>query len=128
MTKEWSAIVLQIGIAYKEDTDKAVLLMQQVGDEMYHDPKYKDVILEPISISGLDSFAESSVIIRLVLKTKPMEQWAIGREYRRRLKKLFDEKNVEFPLPYRKVTWEDSSNPIKVRLETPDTDKPVESN
>lgn len=127
MTKEWSAVVLQIGIAYKEDTDKAVLLMQQVGDEMYHDPKYKDVMLEPISISGVDSFAESSVIIRLVIKTKPMEQWAIGREYRRRLKKLFDEKNVEFPFPYRTLKWEEDSNSIKLKIETSDTDTSVES-
>ena len=99
MTKEWSAIVLQIGIAYKEDTDNAVMLMQQVGDEMFNDPVYKELMLEPVVISGVNDFADSAVIIRLVIKTKPMQQWAVGREYRRRLKKVFDAKNVEFPLP-----------------------------
>lgn len=115
-------IVLNIGIAYKEDTDNAVMLMQQVGDEMLNDPTYKDIMLEPISISGVNDFADSAVMIRLVLKTKPMQQWAVGREYRRRLKKLFDEKNVEFPFPYRSITWGDSSNPIRLKIEKSDSD------
>ncbi|MCQ4873622.1 mechanosensitive ion channel family protein [Butyricimonas paravirosa] len=122
MTKEWSAIVLQIGIGYKEDTDNAVMLMQQVGDEMFNDPVYREMMLEPISISGVNDFADSAVVIRLVLKTKPMQQWAVGREYRRRLKKVFDAKNVEFPFPYRTLTWGDSSNPIKLKIETSDSD------
>ena len=117
MTKEWSAIVLQIGIAYKEDTDYACQLMQQVGDEMLNDPKFKDLMLEPITISGVNDFADSAVVIRLVLKTKPMQQWTVGREYRRRIKKLFDEKHVEFPFPYRTVTWGDCSNPIRLKIE-----------
>ena len=121
MTKEWSAIVLQIGIAYKEDTDYACQLMQQVGDEMLNDPQFKDIMLEPISISGVNDFADSAVMIRLVLKTKPMQQWAVGREFRRRIKKLFDEKHVEFPFPYRSITWGDSSNPIRLKIERDDT-------
>ncbi|MEG2597802.1 MAG: mechanosensitive ion channel family protein, partial [Oscillospiraceae bacterium] len=117
MTKEWSAIVLNIGIAYKENTDYAMTLMQQVGDDMLNDPLFKEIILEPICISGVNDFADSAVVIRLVIKTKPMKQWEVGREYRRRLKKLFDEKNVEFPFPYRTITWGDSSNPIKLKIE-----------
>lgn len=97
MTKEWSAIVLQIGIAYKEDTDNAVMLMQQVGDEMFNDPVYKEMMLEPISISGVNDFADSAVVIRLVLKTKPMQQWAVGREYRRRLKKYLTRRTWNSP-------------------------------
>ena len=112
MTKEWSAIVLQIGIAY----------MQQVGDEMFNDHVYKELMLEPVVISGVNDFADSAVIIRLVIKTKPMQQWAVGREYRRRLKKVFDAKNVEFPFPYRTLTWGDSSNPIKLKIEPSDSD------
>lgn len=117
MTKEWSAIVLQIGIAYKEDTDHACQLMQQVGDEMLADPRFKDMMLEPVSISGVNDFADSAVMIRLVIKTKPMQQWTVGREFRRRVKKVFDEKGVEFPFPYRSITWGDSSNPIRLKIE-----------
>ena len=117
MTKEWSAIVLQIGVAYKEDTDHACQLMQQVGDEMLADPRFKDMMLEPVSISGVNDFADSAVMIRLVIKTKPMQQWTVGREFRRRVKKVFDEKGVEFPFPYRSITWGDSSNPIRLKIE-----------
>ena len=67
MTKEWSAIVLQIGIGYKEDTDNAVMLMQQVGDEMFNDPVYKEMMLEPVAISGVNDFADSAVVIRLAV-------------------------------------------------------------
>ena len=122
MTKEWSAIVLQIGIGYKEDTDNAVMLMQQVGDEMFNDPVYKEMMLEPVAISGVNDFADSAVVIRLVIKTKPMQQWAVGREYRRRLKKVFDAKNVEFPFPYRTLTWGDNSNPINLNIDPADSD------
>lgn len=121
MTKEWSAIVLQIGIAYKEDTDYACQLMQQVGDEMLADPQFKDIMLEPVSISGVNDFADSAVMIRLVIKTKPMQQWTVGREFRRRIKKVFDEKHVEFPFPYRSITWGDCSNPIRLKIEKDDS-------
>lgn len=125
MTKEWSAIVLQIGVAYKEDTDYACQLMQQVGDEMLADPKFKDLMLEPVSISGVNDFADSAVMIRLVLKTKPMQQWTVGREFRRRIKKVFDEKHVEFPFPYRSITWGDCSNPIRLKIERDDNASPA---
>ena len=85
--------------AYKEDTDNAVMLMQQVGDEMFNDPVYKELMLEPVVISGVNDFADSAVIIRLVIKTKPMQQWAVGREYRRRLKKVFVPRTWSSPSP-----------------------------
>ena len=91
--------------------------MQQVGDEMLADPRFKDMMLEPVSISGVNDFADSAVMIRLVIKTKPMQQWTVGREFRRRVKKVFDEKGVEFPFPYRSITWGDSSNPIRLKIE-----------
>ncbi|MEI3420712.1 MAG: hypothetical protein V8R91_06380 [Butyricimonas faecihominis] len=104
-------------MGYKEDTDNAVMLMQQVGDEMFNDPVYKEMMLEPVAISGVNDFADSAVVIRLVIKTKPMQQWAVGREYRRRLKKVFDAKNVN-PLPVSHTNWGESSNPYKTENRT----------
>ena len=71
MTKEWSAIVLQIGIGYKEDTDNAVMLMQQVGDEMFNDPVYKEMMLEPVAISGVNDFADSAWSFALLSRQNP---------------------------------------------------------
>jgi small conductance mechanosensitive channel len=66
-----------------------------------------------MEVMGVDSFGDSAVVIKARLKTKPVQQWSVGREYRRRLKKAFDEQGVEIPFPYRTITWADSSNPIQ---------------
>jgi moderate conductance mechanosensitive channel len=116
MTKEWSAIVLDIGVAYKEDVDRVMKLMKQVGDELQQDPVYGPDIIEEMEISGLNEFADSALIIRGRIKTKPIKQWGIGREYRRRLKILFDKENVEIPFPHTTVYWGEEINPLKLEV------------
>jgi small-conductance mechanosensitive channel len=101
MTKDWSAYVIDIGVAYKEDTDRVAEIMRRVAEEMQSDPAYASRMLEPIEILGVDAFVESAVIIKARLKTLPLQQWAVGREYRRRLKKAFDSHGVEIPFPPR---------------------------
>jgi small-conductance mechanosensitive channel len=102
MTKEWSAIILDIGVAYKEDVDHVMRIMQDVGEKMISDQNYKEKILEPLLIMGLNKFDDSAVVIRARLKTIPGEQWAMGREYRRRLKIVFDEKGIQLFIGERK--------------------------
>lgn len=105
MTKEWSAIVLEIGVAYKENFDVVSLLMQQVAESMIKEETYSSKILEPIEIFGLDKFADSAIMIKARIKTIPGDQWAIGREYRKRLKNVFDEKGIEIPFPHTTLYW-----------------------
>jgi small-conductance mechanosensitive channel len=118
MTKQWSGMVLDIGVAYKEDTDRVVEVIKQVADEMRTDPDFADIMIEPIEIFGVDQFADSAVIIKARLKTKPIEQWKVGREYRRRLKKAFDEQGIEIPFPHRTVYWGEEIKPLQVNTET----------
>jgi small conductance mechanosensitive channel len=103
MTKDWSAYVVEIGVAYKEDPDRVIEVMRRVAEELRQDPDYRDKFLEPIEIFGVDQFADSAVIIKGRLKTKPIEQWTVGREYRRRLKKAFDAEGIEIPFPQRSI-------------------------
>ncbi len=105
MTKEWSAMVFDIGVAYKEDTDRVIQVMHEVGHALKEDPEWGPKILEPVEVLGLDRFGDSAVVIKARLKTLPSEQWATGREYRRRLKKAFDEKGIEIPFPQQVVYW-----------------------
>lgn len=100
MTKEYSRYVFDIGIAYKEDVDEVIDVIKEVDEELRNDPDYKDDILEPIEVLGLDQFANSSVIIRARTTTKPIKQWRVGREFNRRLKKKFDERKIEIPFPH----------------------------
>jgi moderate conductance mechanosensitive channel len=97
MTKDWSAYVIDIGVAYKEDTDRVIEVMRRVAGELQADPQFGSAMLEPIEIIGVDGFSDSAVIIKARLKTLPIKQWMVGREYRRRLKKAFDAEKIEFP-------------------------------
>ncbi len=116
MTKEWSAVVFDIGVAYKEDTDKVSKIMKEVGDEMQNDPDFSEKIIEPIEIFGVDQFADSAVVIKARLKTRPIQQWSTGREYRRRLKKAFDANNIEIPFPHTTVYWGEEINPLRLDI------------
>ncbi|HEU5393272.1 MAG TPA: mechanosensitive ion channel family protein, partial [Candidatus Methylomirabilis sp.] len=59
---------------------------------------------------------ESQVIIKVRLKTQPMQQWAVGREYRRRIKQAFDAEGIEIPFPHRAITVGEASKPFPVLL------------
>jgi small-conductance mechanosensitive channel len=100
MTKEYSRYVFDIGVAYREDVDEVIEIVKQIDQDLRSDPQFADDILEPIEILGLDQFADSAVIIKARTKTRPIRQWAVGREFNRRLKRKFDEKNVEIPFPH----------------------------
>jgi moderate conductance mechanosensitive channel len=117
MTKEWSAMLFDVGVAYKEDTDKVVATMHEVAEDLRNDPKYAINILAPLEMFGVDKFDASAVVIRARIKTKPIKQWEIGREYRRRLKKAFDAKGIEIPFPHRTVYWGTNLHPLRVRQE-----------
>ena len=116
MTKGWSAIVFNIGVAYKENLTEVMQLMQQVGDGMFADEKYKTQMLDTIEISGLNSFGDSSLDIRARIRTKPGQQWSIGREYRKRLKETFDAHNIEIPFPHQTIYWGEEMDPLKLKI------------
>lgn len=117
MTKEWSAMVFDIGVAYKENTDKVKEVIKKVGDELMEDPEFKEKIIEPIEIFGVDKFADSAVVIRARIKTKPIQQWTVGREFNGRLKKAFDTEGIEIPFPHRTIYWGDAISPLKLNVE-----------
>jgi small-conductance mechanosensitive channel len=100
MTKDYSRYIFDIGVAYREDVDEVIEVVKQIDQEMRSDPGFKDDILEPIDILGLDKFADSAIIIKARTKTRPIRQWAVGREFNRRLKKRFDELGIEIPFPH----------------------------
>jgi small conductance mechanosensitive channel len=121
MTKGWSGYVVDVGVAYKEDTDRVVEVMREVGEDLRKDRRVGPSILEPIEIFGVDDFKESEVTIKARLKTRPMQQWDVGREYRRRLKKAFDERGIEIPFPHRSVYMGTASGPLEVMVRTTPT-------
>lgn len=116
MTKGWSGYVIDVGVAYKEDTDRVVEIMTEVADDLRKDPRLGPSMLEPIEIFGVDDFKESEVTVKARLKTVPIQQWNVGREYRRRLKKAFDARGIEMPFPRRALTMGSAIGPLEVML------------
>lgn len=100
MTKEYSRYVFDIGVAYRENVDEVIGVIKNIDEEMRNDPEFKDDILEPIEILGLDQFASSSIVIKARTTTLPIKQWRVGREFNRRLKMKFDELGIEIPFPH----------------------------
>jgi small conductance mechanosensitive channel len=115
MSKDWSYYLLDIGVAYKEDTDRVSAVMKEVGRELQEDPQIGPNILEPIEILGVDQFGDSAVVMRARLKTLPIQQWMVGREYRRRLKKAFDKEGIEIPFPHRTLYMGEASPPFTIK-------------
>ena len=116
MTTEWSAYILNIGVAYKEDTDQVIEVMKEVGREMLEDEEFGRMMLEEPEIFGVDKFDNSAVVIKGRIKTKPIRQWAVGREYLRRLKYAFDARDIEIPFPHQTIYFGEKSKPFELQL------------
>lgn len=117
MTKEWSAIVVEVGVAYKEDSDVVMGIMKKVGELLEKDTEFGLKIKEPIEIFGIDKFLDSAVLFKARIKTIPNDQWGVAREYRKRLKKAFDERNIEIPFPHTTVYWGQEIEPLKLDIQ-----------
>jgi small conductance mechanosensitive channel len=116
MTSEWSAYVFDIGVAYKEDVDRVIQIMRDTGKALREDKKFGPLMVDDIEVFGVDQFADSAVVIKGRLRTKPIKQWDVGREYRRRLKYAFDEAGIEIPFPHRSIYFGEASKPFAAQL------------
>ena len=112
MTKDFSYAVIDVGVAYKEDTDHVVDVLHQVGETLRDDDIFSPSILSPLEVLGVDEFGDSAVSIKIRIKTLPLKQWMIGRELRRRIKKAFDAQGIEIPFPHMSVYFGEASKPF----------------
>jgi len=103
LPKEWSRAVINAGVAYKENLDRVVGVLNTVGQELSRDPVFGQGILEPPQVLGVENFGDSQVTLRIVTKTRPLKQWETGRELRKRIKAAFDREGIEMPFPHRVV-------------------------
>jgi small conductance mechanosensitive channel len=116
LTNGWSAYVFDIGVAYKENTDHVIEVMQEVGKTMREDKKFGKSMIEDLDIFGVDKFGDSSIVIKGRIKTKPIKQWEVGREFLRRVKYAFDENNIEIPFPHQSIYFGEKSKPFNLQL------------
>jgi len=117
MTMGYSYYVFDVGVAYKEDTDRVVDVLRQLDEEMRADERFRTIILEPLEILGVDQLADSAVILKARYKTEPIQQFNVGREMNRRIKKKFDALGIEIPFPHMSVYFGEASKPVRLQGE-----------
>jgi small-conductance mechanosensitive channel len=99
LTREYSYYVLSISVSYEEDTDHVIAVLQEIARELAEEEPYRSAILAPLEVLGVDQLADWAVVIKARFKTFPIKQWLVGREMNRRIKKRFEEANIEMPFP-----------------------------
>jgi small-conductance mechanosensitive channel len=121
LTHGWARVALDLKVAYKENVDTVMEVVMEVARALRKDEMFGRLILDEPEMLGVDAFAESGVIVKVLIKTMPMKQWLVKREFLRRIKNRFDELNIEIAIPHSKVYYESEESIIP--FDTSKTDK-----
>lgn len=102
-SKEWARVNLIIPVAYGEDLDHVTEVINRVGEELAQDETFGPIITKAPQVLRVDNFGDSSIDMKVLGETKPMRQWEVMGEIRKRIKKAFDEEGIEIPWPHVKL-------------------------
>jgi small conductance mechanosensitive channel len=116
LTKDYSCYVIQLHVAWKEDVDRVIQVLEGIGEELGRDPTFAPKVLAPLEIQGVDQFEPGVIVLKMRIKTLPLEQFIVGRELRRRIKKTFDAHGIELPQGQLSLSFDDHSKPFLVEL------------
>ncbi len=104
MSQNWARTVLDIPVAFSEDLTRIREMLRDVAHDLWEDADFRGDILEEPEVWGVERWDPDAVVVRVVLKTAPLKQWAVAREMRERIKDRFDAEGVEIPFAQR-VVW-----------------------
>jgi moderate conductance mechanosensitive channel len=105
-SSQWSRADLSIPVAYQTDIDRAIEVIHEVAEGISADPQWQDRIWEFPNILGVEQFSDRGILIRVWIKTEPLQQWDIAREFRRRVKIAFDKADIPIPVPQQQILLE----------------------
>ena len=103
MTKGWSRAVVDVGVEYGADLDRAIGVLRDESQRLFDDPAWHPRFDGAPDVLGVQELGDSSVVIRTLLRVQPGKQWEVAREFRRRVKLRFDKEGIEIPFPQRVV-------------------------
>ncbi len=116
----WSRALLDIDVSYDTDIEHAKQVIKAVADKLWEE---REDILEEPEVWGVESLGPNSVVIRLVIKTRPSDQYDVSRELRQRLKAAFDEEGIEIPFPQQMIWHRATPDTTQVEPERGAPDK-----
>jgi small-conductance mechanosensitive channel len=120
-SQHWSRALLDIDVSYDTDIDHAKAVIKRVADELW---RARDDILEEPQVWGVESLGPHSVVIRLVVKTRPSDQYPVSRELRQRLKEAFEANGIEIPVQQQTVWNGEDAAPVVERRKPSRRDAP----
>ena len=104
-TKYWSRVVLDIGVAYKEDMEHVFRVLNEIGEELGNHPELGLKVIDPPKVLRLQAFDASQITVRMLGVCKPLTQWELAGWMRLRIKQRFDEEKIEIPFPHQTIYW-----------------------
>jgi small conductance mechanosensitive channel len=115
MTRKWSQAVVDVGVAYGTDVDKALEIFTDEAHAFSRERTWRQRFDGEPEVVGINSLDESQVTIRTLLRTVAGQQWAVGREFRRRILTRLAREGIEIPFPQRSVSlkFEDAATIAK---------------
>jgi small conductance mechanosensitive channel len=93
-SQNWARTVVDITVGYETDIAHAQEVLRGVVHGMWEDPDYRPVILEEPEVWGVQSMGPQGLVVRVSMKTAPLQQWRLARVLRERIKDAFDEANI----------------------------------
>ena len=103
LSKYFASVNLNIGVSYNSDLEKVIKVVNNVGKELAKDKNWKEMIIKAPQFLRVDDFADSAIVIKILGETKPLKQWDVSGELRKRLKIAFDKNGIEIPFPQRVI-------------------------
>ncbi|MFB7929504.1 mechanosensitive ion channel family protein [Streptomyces sp. NPDC056039] len=102
-SQDWARAVLDVAVAYDSNLDTVYRVLEETGQGLRQEPAFAGLLLEDPAVWGVQSLDADGVIVRLAVKTTPLQQWAVTRELRRRVKDALDEAGIDIPFPQRTI-------------------------
>jgi small conductance mechanosensitive channel len=124
-THGWSRALFEIQVSYREDVDRVMDVLCEIGRGLRQDPAYAPLIVSDPEMLGVDQLGDSAIVIKFFMKTQPMKRWGVKREMLRRIKKRFDELGIEIPFPQRTVYHRYEGGPTRYEPEHSAAGEPV---
>lgn len=113
-SKDWSRVVAEVDVTYNANINEALRVLESVSNEIYTDPEWNSFFLSSPELQGVTKLAPDGVTLRALFKVLPKSQYAIGREFNRRIKIAMDQAGIEIPSPQRSLTF--GSSPLEIKL------------
>jgi len=95
MSQNWARAVVDVNVRYGEDLSRVTRILREVAHDIWQDEDYKDIVIEEPEVTGVETMTTEAISLRVLIKTAPMQQWAVARELRLRIKARFDHENIK---------------------------------